>query len=144
MSITLCINGLSAVHRGSGGTAIASVPDVCNTPSLGGPTTPIPYPNVAVSADLAHGTQTITADGGQPIAIAGSQLARSTGDEPGTAGGVTSHTQLKEAIWLSYSLDVQFEGKGACRLGDALMMNHGNTLCSGGILQAPATPITSL
>jgi len=106
---------------------------------------PIPYPNVAASADLVRGTQTVSADGGRPIAIAGSQLDRSTGDEPGSAGGVTSHTQLKEAVWLSYSLDVQLEGKGACRLGDSLSMNHGNTLCSGGILQEPAalTPIAA-
>jgi len=51
MPVTVNINGLSAVHQGSNGVAMATIPDVCNTPSAGGPI-PIPYPNVAMSSDL--------------------------------------------------------------------------------------------
>ncbi len=64
-----------------------------------------------------------------------SQLSRSTGDEPGTAGGFTSSTCMKEASWMLYSFDVMLEGENACRLTDKLFMNHENTVCLGGWIQ---------
>lgn len=48
-----------------------------------------------------------------------------------------SSTQLKEATWLLYSFDVKMEGQNACRLTDKMLMNHGNTVCLGGLLQPP-------
>ena len=74
----------------SNGISTATLPDVCNTPTPGGPV-PMPYPNVSMSNALADGT-TVTADGGNMIAISGSKYRTSTGDEAGTAGGVTSGT----------------------------------------------------
>jgi len=138
MAVTIKVNGanLSLVHQGSGGIVKSTLPDVCKTPSPGGPV-PIPYPVIiSRSADLKNGTKTVKVDGGNPAAVKGSQLSRCTGDEPGTVGGVKSGTQLKEATWLSYSFDVMMEGKNACRLSDKLLMNHGNTACLAGILQA--------
>jgi len=134
MSVTININGLSLAHRGSDGTAVATLPDVCKTPSPGGPV-PLPYPNIAVSRDLAAGTRTIRVDGGNMAAHQASRLSRSTGDEPGTFGGVKSSTHRKEATWMTYSFDIKLEGHGACRLTDKLLMNHGNTLCCAGFLQ---------
>jgi len=137
MAVTIKVNGanLSLVHKGSGGIVKSTLPDVCKTPSPGGPV-PIPYPVIiSRSADLKNGTKTVKVDGGNPAAVKGSQLSRCTGDEPGTAGGVKSGTQLKEATWLSYSFDVMMEGRNACRLSDKLLMNHGNTACLAGILQ---------
>ncbi len=139
MSVTIKVNGtnLSLVHKGSGGIVKSTLPDVCKTPMPGGPV-PIPYPVIiSTSADLKKGTKTVKVDGGNPAAVKGSELSRCTGDEPGTAGGgVKSGTQMKEATWLSYSFDVMMEGKNACRLSDKLLMNHGNTACLAGILQA--------
>jgi hypothetical protein len=135
MSVTVIINDLTLAHKGSAGTANATLPDSCKTPSPGGPV-PLPYPNIAISADLAKGTTTIRADGGNMCANKGSELSRSTGDEAGTAGGVTSSTFIKEATWMLYSDDVFFEGKNACRLTDKLFMNHQNTVCLGGWKQA--------
>jgi hypothetical protein len=134
MTVTINVNGLSLCHQGSGGVATATIPDVCKTPSPGGPV-PIPYPNIARSSDLAKGTRTVVADGGHSIAVKGSEFSRSQGDEPGTAGGVKSGTFTKEATWLSYSMDVKMEGRNACRLTDKMLMNHGNTACLGGMLQ---------
>jgi hypothetical protein len=134
MAVTININDLTLAHKGSDGTAIATMPDVCKTPSPGGPV-PLPYPNIAVSADLAKGTTTVKADGGNMCANKGSELSKSTGDEPGTAGGVTSSTNMKEATWMLYSMDVMLEGKNACRLTDKLFMNHENTVCLAGWLQ---------
>ncbi|XXT25196.1 DUF4150 domain-containing protein [Sorangium sp. So ce429] len=135
MSVTINVNDLSLVHKGSAGFARATLPDVCRTPSPGGPV-PVPYPNLARSADLAKGTTTVLADGGNSVAIYGSEFAASTGDEPGTLGGVKSGTFKKEATWLSFSFDVRVEGANACRLTDKMLMNHGNTVCLGGEIQA--------
>lgn len=134
MGSTVTVNGLALSHKGSGGTAIATLPDVCKTPSPGGPV-PIPYPNVARSSSLAKGTGSVTVDGGQSAAVKGSEYGSSNGDEAGTAGGVKSSTNMKEATWITYSFDVKFEGKNACRLTDKMQMNHGNTACLAGDIE---------
>ncbi|NTJ38424.1 DUF4150 domain-containing protein [Vibrio vulnificus] len=51
MGVTVGANGLSIVHKGSGGEANATLPDVCLT-TVGKPVVPIPYGNNAKSADL--------------------------------------------------------------------------------------------
>ena len=134
MSVTINVNDLSLAHKGCNGSATATIPDVCKTPSPGGPV-PLPYPNIALSSDLAKGTKKIKVDGGQMAANKGSELSRSTGDEAGTVGGVKSSTFIKEATWLLYSFDVMLEGKNACRLTDKLFMNHQNTVCLGGWME---------
>ncbi len=135
MALTIKVNGLTLCHKGSGGISTATAPDVCKTPAPGG-LVPVPYPNIAFSKHLRKGTKTVKVDGGNPAAIKGSEFTTSTGDEPGTAGGVKSGTFKKEATWLTYSMDVKMEGKNVCRLTDKMLMNHGNTVNMGGLLQA--------
>src|SRR5262245_61068681 len=105
MAVTVNVNNLSLVHKGSLGVSTATVPDVCKTPPN---SIPAPYPNIAFSRDLTKGTKKVKADGGKMCAIAGSQFSKSTGDEPGRLGGVTSGTVGKEATWITYSFDVKF------------------------------------
>jgi uncharacterized Zn-binding protein involved in type VI secretion len=136
MAGPVIVNGLTVVHRGSGGMAMATVPDVCKTPSSAGPI-PIPYPNLAQSSDLISGTTTVTVCG-QSAAIQGSKLCKSTGDEAGSLGGVASGVFIGEASFISFSPNVFFEGKPVVRLTDKLLMNKGNTVCAAGIIQAPA------
>lgn len=136
MAETINVNNLSLCHKGSGGMSMATIPDVCKTPSPGGPV-PIPYPNIAMESDLAKGTTTIKADGGNMCANYGSEFSKSTGDEPGTVGGVTSSVNMKEATWITYSFDVKLEGKAACRLTDKMFHNHQNTVNAGGDVHAP-------
>ncbi len=136
MAFTIHVNGRSnsLVHKGSLGIAKSTLPDVCKTPSPGGPV-PIPYPViVSMSSDLKKGTKTVKVEGKKSAAIKGSEFSRCTGDEPGTAGGVKSSTNMKEATWILYSFDVKLDGKNACRLSDKVMMNHGNTACLSGIV----------
>ncbi len=138
MGVTIHVNGTSnsLVHKGSMGIAKSTLPDVCKTPSPGGPV-PIPYPVIiSMSSDLKKGTKTVKVDGKKMAAVKGSEFSRCSGDEPGTAGGVKSSTNMKEATWLLYSFDVKLDGKNACRLSDKMMMNHGNTACLGGEMQA--------
>lgn len=142
MSITVKVNGdnNSVAHKGCSGFAKSTLPDVCKTPSPGGPV-PVPYPVIiSMASDLANGTTTVKADGGNSIAIKGSEFSRCSGDEPGTAGGVKSSTNMKEATWILYAFTVKMEGKNACRLGDKLFMNHENTACLGGWTELPVLP----
>lgn len=127
MGVTVAINKQSLSHKGANGIAAATVPDVCKTPSPGGPV-PVPYPNIARSDSLANGTKTVKADGKNMCANKGSEYSSSNGDEAGTAGGVKSSTNMKEAKWITYSFDVKLEGKNACRLSDSMTNNHGNTV----------------
>ena len=136
MPVTIKVNGVanSLVHKGSNGISVATLPDVCKTPSPGGPV-PIPYPNISLSATLAKGTTSVKADGGMMIAIQGSEFSLSNGDNPGVAGGVKSSTFMKESTWILYSFDVKIEGQGACRLTDKKFQNHENTVDAAGVLQ---------
>lgn len=115
-------NGREILHAGDGLKHTAAPPDVCKTPSPGGPI-PVPYVNVASNSDLVKGTTTVHIEGNS-VALASSNLSTSMGDEPGTAGGglVSSKTQGK-LTWGSSSIDVKFEGKGVVRFMDATQHN---------------------
>jgi hypothetical protein len=134
MPLTVKVNGqmFGLVHKASNHLANSTAPDVCNTPSPTGPV-PIPYPVIiSQSSDLSNGTTTVTADGGQMIAIKDCEYATCTGDEAGSAGGVVSGTFTQEAKFILFSMDVKMDGKNACRFGDKMTMNHQNTVCMSG------------
>jgi uncharacterized Zn-binding protein involved in type VI secretion len=118
------VNNRTVVHATSGGICMG-MPDVCKTPTPGGPV-PIPYPNIAKSQDTAMGSSTVTVDG-QPIMLKDSCFAQSTGDEAGSAGGVLSSIIKGKAEFINYSFDVMVEGKNVCRLGDMMLLNNRNT-----------------
>lgn len=138
MAITICANGLSIVHKDSGGEASATLPDVCLT-TVGNAVVPIPYGNSAKSSDLVDGTTTVFADGGNSIAIKGCRFSKSTGDSGGDKKGIASGTIEAEAKFISASPTVKIEGKGVCRLSDQMTMNNGNTLCLGGLQEKSIT-----
>jgi hypothetical protein len=125
MSTSVGVNMLSVVNQDTNGTTIA-FPDVCKTPSPGGPI-PIPYPNIAQSSDTDKGTKKVKVDG-KPVCIADSNFKMSTGDEAGTAGGgVASNKTKGKAEFVNYSFDVSFEGKGVARSFDLMLHNDKNT-----------------
>ncbi|MEM8799289.1 MAG: PAAR-like domain-containing protein [Pseudomonadota bacterium] len=138
MPVSININGLSLCHKASDGVVRNTLPDVCKTPPANN--APIPYPNIAFSKDLAKGTTTVTADGGNMCANLGSEFSVSIGDEPGSGGGVKSGVNLDRATWLSWSPDVFMESKPVCRLSDKMLLNKGNTVSLGGLDQPPLTP----
>lgn len=125
MGVTVGVNNLSVVHAGSSGTTIA-FPDVCKTPSPGGPI-PIPYPNIAQSSDTADGAKSVTADG-NPVCVKDSNFKMSSGDEAGTAGGGVASSKTKgKAEFVNYSFDVKIEGKNVPRAFDLMLHNDKNT-----------------
>ena len=107
-------NGRSIQHKGDGNQHIGASPDVCKTPSPGGPV-PIPYVNIAMNSNLTKGAKTVKIEGNMS-ANKGSYLSTSTGDEPGTAGGGIISSKTKGKLkWVSNSMNVKFEGKGVIR-----------------------------
>jgi len=75
-------NTREITHKSSQEVASAAVPDVCETPSPGGPI-PIPYPNIAKSSDTSSGSKKVKADG-KETSTKHSSYTKSTGDEPST------------------------------------------------------------
>lgn len=124
MGVTVSVNTMSVSHKGSNGTSI-SFPDVCKTPTPGGPI-PIPYPNIAKSSDTAKGSKTVKMDG-NAIMLKGSNMRMSTGDEAGSAMGIASNKIKGKAEFIVYSFNVKVDGKNVCRLADPALQNCGGT-----------------
>ena len=125
MGVTIGVNNLSVVHKGSNGVTIA-FPDVCKTPSPAGPI-PIPYPNIAKSSDTAKGSKKVKCDG-NPICLKDSNFRMSTGDEAGSAGGGVASNKIKgKAEFVNFSFDVKVEGKNVARALDLMLHNDKNT-----------------
>jgi hypothetical protein len=122
MASQVNVNALTVVHAGSEGIAPA-FPDVCLTPSPAGPPVPVPYPNLAQSADTAQGTKSVIVEG-NPVMVQDAVFATSTGDEAGSAGGVASATTRGKARFVNYSFDVKLEGRCVARLGDPMTHNE--------------------
>lgn len=126
MGQTTFANGRGIVHKGSGGTSIV-FPDVCKTPTPGGPV-PIPYPNIGMSSNTTKGPKKVKTDKQMPM-TKGAKYSMTTGDEAGTAGGGVISSKIKgEAEFMLYSFDVKFEGKNVCRLGDPMFQNKKNIM----------------
>ncbi len=116
-------NGRGIAHKKSNGMSIA-FPDVCKTPTPAGPI-PIPYPNIGMSSDTDKGPKKVKTDGAMPM-TKGAKYKMSSGDEPGSVGGIISSKIKGECEFLLYSFDVKFEGKNVCRMGDPLFHNKKN------------------
>lgn len=126
MGVTVGVNNLSVVHKGSSGFTIA-FPDVCKTPAPPAPFVPIPYPNIAKSSDTSKGSKKVKCDG-NPICLKDSNFMMSTGDEAGTAGGGMVSNKIKgKAEFVNFSFDVKVEGKNVARAFDLMLHNDKNT-----------------
>src|SRR3954452_13843071 len=100
----ILVYGLGLTYKGTIGISSSAMPDVCKTPSPGGPV-PIPYPNVAQSSDTAKGSKKVKCDG-ESICHKDSNFSTSTGDEAGTAGGgVVSNKTKGKAEFVNFSMD---------------------------------------
>lgn len=125
MSVTVGVNFMSVVHKSSNGVTIA-FPDVCKTPAPPAPPIPIPYPNIAKSSDTAKGTKKVKCDGNSTC-VKDSNFRMSTGDEPGSIGGIISNKVKGKAEFVLFSMNVKFEGKNVERAFDLMLHNDKNT-----------------
>jgi len=120
--------------KSSGGICFG-FPDVCKTPTPGGPV-PIPYPNIG---DLSQATKTSRSVkiNGKPIILEDSEIPISSGDEAGSIGGVISGKIKGKVTFATYSSKVKVEGKGVVRVGDTTRQNEDNAV--GTVLYGEAT-----
>ncbi len=124
MAQTTFANSRGIAHKGSGGMSIA-FPDVCKTPAPPAPPIPIPYPNIGMASDASKGPKKVRTDKKMPM-VKGAQYSKSTGDEPGSVGGLLSSVTKGVCEFMLYSFDVKFEGKNVCRMGDSMWHNKKN------------------
>ena len=114
MGKTVSANNTAVVQKGSGGVS-PCFPDVCKTPTSGGPVA-IPYPNVSA----AEGSRTGYAGSKVKVGQKGgttskSQFKASSGDEAGTAAGkgVISSSDRSSMQFPSYSSKIKVKGHRA-------------------------------
>ncbi len=118
-----------------GGTCICTAPDVCKTPSPGGPV-PIPYPNFGMCNQATKTAKKVKFSGKQVITKS-SVIPKTTGDEAGTIGGVVSNVVMNRATWKKGSSKVKIEGK-QCEYHTALTGHNGSNANTVGTQAVPS------
>jgi len=119
------------------GGCLATVPDVCKTPSPGGPV-PVPYPNTGqwvqtIPVTASKKTKILNA----PVVVANSKTSMSSGDEGGTAGGGVKSFQIKgPCTFVTYSQKLYVEGQPATYFG-CTTQHNGNSSNTIGLSGMP-------
>ena len=123
-----------------GGGQCFVAPDVCKTPTPGGPV-PMPYPNIAMltQADGGSCSSKVKIQGKKTV-VKGSEITMSSGDEPGSAGGgVVSNKFKGPAQFKKGSSRVKVEGKEMCHHTSVVGQNGGsNANVPAGVQVAPS------
>lgn len=124
-------NGREISCKAADGKSVAAFPDVCFTPPecpATPPGVPIPYPNTAFAKDTSNGSKTVKISGKEVMLKNQSYFKKSTGDEPGCASkkGVVTSVNKGKAYFISWSMNVKFEGKNVVRHLDLTTHNHGS------------------
>lgn len=123
MADNVFINGRTAVHAGSNGTL--NTMDVCLTPS-GNSVVPIPYANVARSADADKTADSVFVNG-NTLCHEKSVFKKSTGDQAGRRKGIVSGSIEGEASFRTASTNVYAVGHAVTRALDLMVSNNKNT-----------------
>ncbi|HEY4119185.1 MAG TPA: DUF4150 domain-containing protein [Byssovorax sp.] len=106
-----------------GGITEHQSPDVCLIKPVG---IPIPFPNIA-ALPLATGFIANVLVQMMPTVVLTSSIANSTGDEPGTLGGVVSGKYTKKSAFVQASSKVFAAGVPVVFLTAATTQNNANT-----------------
>jgi hypothetical protein len=113
-------------------------PDVCKTPSPGGPV-PIPYPNIGMCMQAASGITTKVKVMNMPAILQNTKIPMSSGDEAGSAGGGVTSNMIKGAVaYKKGSAKVKFEGKAAAYITCTTGQNGSNANMPAGAQIAPS------
>ena len=111
------------VSTKAGGMCFA-FPDVCLVPSVPSPI-PTPLPNMAQCAD-AQGTVDAVLVQNKEVIVETSSIPMSSGDEPGTGGGVVSGTFIGCVKFKTASAKVRAKGKRVALMGAVTAHNGDN------------------
>lgn len=121
-----------------GGGQCFAIPDVCKTPTPGGPV-PIPYPNIAMVQQASSGSCSSKVKiMGQPACTIKTEIPMSSGDEPGTLGGVVSNKFKGPAKFKKGSSKVTIEGAAAAYMTSMAGQNGGSNANAMGMQVAPS------
>lgn len=133
MSVDVYANNSEVACKAGSAKVIASFPDVCMTPPPppAGPL-PVPYPNTSFSKDMKNGSSTVKING-KPVMLKDQSFYKTSplGDEAATKGqgaGVVTHTITGKTYFISWSMDVKFEGKNVDRHIDMTTSNHASPM----------------
>lgn len=119
----------------AGGLA-SGMPDVCKTPSPTGPV-PMPYPNLG-DLTTADDTVDVVLVESKPVIVLTSVVAKSQGDEAGTAGGVVSGTTGDRVTFRQGASKVYAANKQVVLMGAATAHNGSNPNQPMGQVVAPS------
>lgn len=108
-----------------------ALPDVCLTPTPGGPV-PMPYPNISMSSTALPPTtaMTILVDG-TPCLNMTSEIPMSNGDEAGVNMGVVSGMIMGATQYIMGSQTLMLEGVPAVKLTSSTGQNGEMMNCQG-------------
>ena len=120
-----------------GGGQCMGMPDVCKTPTPGGPV-PMPYPNIAMLNQAIAGTCSMKVMiVNMPVHTLKTQIAMTSGDEAGSIGGVVSGMIKGPAKYSQGSMKVMIEGAPGITLTMSTQHNGSNANAPAGMVQAP-------
>lgn len=120
----------------AGGTCFA-MPDVCLTPAPPGPPVPVPYPNTAQVASTNGAVEKVLIENKETVAE-GAKMPRSSGDEAGTNGGVSSGVNMGPVEPKVFSSKVFLDGKKAVFLTSRTGHNGTSANMPAGMQVAPS------
>ena len=137
MAQTTFANARGIAHKASGGQSLG-FPDVCLTPPAGpGMPIPIPYAN-QLDAQAAAGDKKAKMDQkklmddaakhGYKVKSATQWAVKSSGDEAGRRGGISTSKTMNKAGFVNYAMDVKLHGKNPVRMSDPLFHNKKNII----------------
>lgn len=141
MGCDVFANNSEIACKAGGGKVIASFPDVCLTPPPppAGPI-PVPYPNTSFSKDMKKGSKSVKIKGKEVMLKDQSFYKTSPlGNEAATKGqgaGVITHTITGKTYFVTWSMDVKFEGQNVDRHMDMTTSNHASPMANAFIINA--------
>jgi hypothetical protein len=129
MSNEVYANGNSVSCKAGDAKVIAAFPDVCLSPPSppAGPV-PVPYPDTSFSKDMQNGSKTVMI-GGQEVMLKDQSFYKTSplGNEAATnslGANVITHVITGKTYFVSWSMDVLFEGANVDRNIDITTSNH--------------------
>lgn len=113
-----------------------SFPDVCKTPTPGGPV-PIPYPNTGMVMQCSKTASKVKFCNKEAVSK-NSEMSRSQGDEAGTLGGVMSNVNMSKVVYKKCSSKVKVMGHQVAHLASMTGHNGSNSNMPAGAQIAPS------
>jgi hypothetical protein len=111
-------------------------PDTCNVPSSSG-SVPTPFTNTAQCAATEGGAETVLIEN-VPAVVVGAEISVSSGDESGSAGGVTSGTVASTVTYMQGSSKVLVQGRPLVVLTNVTAHNGVSANAPAGTLDCPS------